>query len=201
MICYKKITSILNYIFIFLTINYNLFVRFIIKIDSTGYGLIFLSMIVLFMNLSNIINIQFRKPIVFWFIWCIYVFLNYYLHPHIHSLGIFSLYRKIFIPLITMIVIVIEYKKNHINILLTCLITHLSYMLLGYYFDPGILHRNLGVENELGNTYATTSSFILFYIALLNKYKKIKSVWTISIIIFVIVIIKTKITSYDYQKI
>lgn len=187
MLTYNKLYTLVNYLFIFLVINYNLFVKFIINIDSTGYGLIFLSVIVLFINYKKIINIQFSKPIVFWFIWCVFVLLNYFIHPHNHSIGIFSLYRKIFIPFITMIIVLIEYRKDPIKLLWVCFITHMFYMLAGYKFDPGILHRDLGEDNELGNAYGTISSFTLFYVVLLNKFKKINLGWLIGIFILVFV--------------
>ena len=74
--------SFINYLFIFLAINYNLLVKFVVKIDYTGYGLIFLSLIVFLTNFSAVQRLQSKKPIVFWLIWCIFALINYYLHPH-----------------------------------------------------------------------------------------------------------------------
>lgn len=173
-----KLTTIVNYLFIFLVINYSLIVKYITHIDSAEYGLVLLSFAVFVLNASSFKSLQLRKPIVFWLLWCVYAFLNYYMHPHtVNPLGVLVLYRKIFIPLIVMMVVVKEYKANSNKILWVCFITHAVYMLLGYYFDRGILYRIDEEDNELGNAYAIISSFTLFYLMLLNRTKKINIVW------------------------
>ena len=172
----KWITRI-NYLFVFLVINYSLIVRYITHIDSAEYGLVLLSFAVFVLNASSFKALQLRKPIVFWLLWCVYAFFNYYVHPHdVNPMGVFVLYRKIFIPLIVMTVVVKEYKANSTKILWVCFITHAVYMLMGFYFDRGILYRIDEEENELGNAYAIISSFTLFYLMLLNRTKKINIV-------------------------
>lgn len=184
---YKRIQFFINCLFVFLVINYSLIARFITKIDSTGYGLVFLSILVLFVNGKQFIQLQLGKPIVFWSIWCIYAFINYYVHPHdVNPMGMFVLYRKIFIPLIVMTVVVKEYKANSNKILWVCFITHAVYMLMGYYFDRGILYRINDEENMLGNDYAIISSFTLFYLILLNRTKKINIVWFVLLTVVII---------------
>lgn len=185
----NKIISIVNYLFIFLVINYDIFVKFISEIDSTGYGLIFLSIIVVIFNGRQFSNLQLKKPIVFWLIWCFYVFINYYIHPHSNPIGVFALYRKIFIPLVTLTIVVKEYKENSYKLLWLCMITHIIYMLSGYYFDSGILYRDLGYDNELGNAYAIISSFSLFYLILLNRCGKLKTLWFVLLSIVVIFVL------------
>lgn len=185
----NKLISIINFLFIFLTINYNIFVTFISGIDSTGYGLIFLSIIVAIINGNKFSHLEIHKPIVFWSAWCLFAFLNYYIHPHINPIGIFNLYRKIFIPLIVMTIVVIEYRKEPYKLLWMCLVTHLIYMIGGYYFDSGILFRDLGEENELGNAYAIISSFSLFYLIILNGSKKINLIWFIVLVSIVMIIL------------
>lgn len=185
----NKIISIVNYLFIFLVINYDIFVKFISEIDSTGYGLIFLSIIVVIFNGRQFSNLQLKKPIVFWLIWCFYVFINYYIHPHNNPIGVFALYRKIFIPLVTLTIVVKEYKENSYKLLWLCMITHIIYMLSGYYFDSGILYRDLGYNNDLGNAYATISSFSLFYLILLNRCGKLKTLWFVLLSIVVIFVL------------
>lgn len=167
--------SFINYLFIFLAINYNLLVKFVVKIDYTGYGLIFLSLIVFLTNFSAIQRLQSKKPIVFWLIWCIFALINYYLHPHYTTISIITLYRKIFIPLILMTIVVYEYKRNSSKLIWICFYTHIIYLLLGCYFDTGILYRDIIEDNELGNAYATISSFSFFYLAILNNLKRINT--------------------------
>lgn len=172
----KWITRI-NYLFVFLVINYSLIAKYITHVDSAGYGFVLLSFAVFVLNASSFKSLQLRKPIVFWLLWCVYAFLNYYVHPHgVNPMGVLALYRKIFIPLIVMTVVVKEYKANSNKILWVCFITHAVYMLMGYYFDRGILYRIDDEENELGNAYAIISSFTLFYLMLLNRTKKINTV-------------------------
>ena len=171
-----KLVARINYLFVFLVINYSLIVRFITHIDSAEYGLIFLSILVFVINARSFNSLQLRKPIVFWLLWCIYAFLNYYMHPHVNPMDVLALYRRVFIPLIVMTVVVKEYKANPNKILWVCFITHAVYMLMGFYFDRGILYRIDDAEHELGNAYAIISSFTLFYLMLLNRTKKINTV-------------------------
>lgn len=173
-----KLTTIVNYLFVFLVINYSLIVKYITHIDSAEYGMVLLSFAVFVLNASIFKSLQLRKPIIFWLLWCVYAFLNYYMHPHdVNSLGVLSLYRKIFIPLIVMTVVVKEYKANSNKILWVCFITHAVYMIMGFYFDRGILYHIDEEDSELGNAYAIISSFTLFYLTLLNRSKKINMVW------------------------
>ncbi len=185
----NKFISIINYIFIFLTINYNVFVKFISGIDSTGYGLIFFSIIVVCINGNRLFHLLSSKPIIFWLFWCLFSFLNYYIHLHINPIGLFGLYRKIFIPLIVMSIVVKEYRENPNKLLLCCFITHVAYMVGGYVFDSGILYRDLDYENELGNAYAIISSFTLFYLILLNRCGNIKFVWFIVFVVIIMTVI------------
>jgi len=172
----KWITRI-NYLFVFLVINYSLIVKYIIHVDYAGYGLLFLSILVFVINARSFNSLQLRKPILFWLIWCVYAFLNYYMHTHSVPMSVLVLYRRVFIPLIVMTVVVKEYKANSTKILWVCFITHAVYMLMGFYFDRGILYRIDDEDHELGNAYAIISSFTLFYLMLLNRTKKINMVW------------------------
>lgn len=167
--------TIINYIFIFLTINYNLLVEFVIGIDYTGYVLIFLSIVVILINFQNFQIIQSRKPALYWLLWSIFAIVNYFLHPHLLTSSFLTLYRKIFIPLIVLTVVVCEYKRKPENLIWICFFTHIFYLAGGYYFDRGILYRDLIDDNVLGNAYATISSFSIFYLAILNNLKKIKT--------------------------
>lgn len=185
----NKIISLINYLFIFLTINYRLFTIFIIKIDSSGYVLILLSILVLLFNNRQLFNIQFQKPIVYWLIWCLFAFINYYLHPHISEISLVYLYQKIFIPLIVMTVVIKEYDNDPKRLLVCCLITHIAYMILGYYFDSGILYRDLGEENVLGNRYAITICFTIFYLSILNKFNKINNLLYLIITMIVLFVL------------
>lgn len=184
----NKFTVFVNYLFLFLVINYRLIVGYITHVDSAGYGLIFLSVVVLVLNARSFKTLQLTKPIVFWLIWCFYAFLNYYTHPHdVNPIGIFGLYRKIFIPLIAMTVVVKEYRDNETGLLRVALITYLMYAIGGYYFDSGILYRDLGEENDLGNAYAITVCFSLFYLAVLNRMGKLRMVWFLVLSAIVII--------------
>lgn len=183
----SKLKCLINYLFIFLTINYNLLVKFVINIDSTGYALILMSFLVLATNFGDLQKIQSKKPILFWLIWCIYACLNYYLRPHHIDISFFLLYRKIFIPLIVMSVVVLEFNRNPFKLIWCCFITHISFFLLGFYFDSGILFLNLGEENELGNAYAIISSFSLFYLIILYNLKQIKFQSFIIVLLLVII--------------
>lgn len=150
---------------------------FVTHFDSAGYVLVLLSFLVLILNANRFKSLQFRKPLIFWLLWCIYAFLNYNMRRiSVNPMSMLDLYRNIFVPLIVMTVVVIEYKNNPIRLLWLCFITHAVYMLMGYYFDRGILYRIDDEENQLGNAYAIISSFTLFYLILLNRTRKINTV-------------------------
>lgn len=186
----SRLTTIINYLFVFLTINYRLIVNFITHVDSAGYGIIALSILVFVLNAKDFNLLQLNKPIVFWLVWCVYAFLNYYTHPHIHNqMGVLELYRKIFIPLIVMTVVAKEYVDDPDRTLWLCFITHAIYMLLGYYYDRGILYRIDDEENVLGNAYAIISSFTLFYLVLLNRKNKINTFWFIILAVVIMIVL------------
>lgn len=186
-----KLTTIVNYLFIFLAINYNrIIVNFITHIDSAGYLLSLLSIAVVLLNINSFRLLLRGKPIIFWFIWCIYAFINYYLHPHTNaSFSISSIYIRIFIPLIVLTVAVIEYERNTVGLLWICLITHVFFMAAGFYYDRGILFRDLDEENILGNSYAIISSFTLFYLVLLNRLGKIPTLLFLVMAIIIVFVL------------
>ena len=172
-----QLVKIINYLFIFLVINYSLLVNFVFHIDKTGYGLIFLSVLVLVINAKDFKTIQLSKPVVFWLIWCFFVVFNYAIHDHsVNPMNVLGLFRRVFIPLITMTVVIKEYRHNDTGFLWLCAIAFLFYTAIGYYFDRGILYRVEGDENVLGNTYAITVSLGLFFFVLLQKQGKLKMV-------------------------
>lgn len=186
----SRLTTTINYFFVFLSINYPLITIFITKIDSAGYGLVFLSILVLMCNIKDFQIIQGKKPIMFWLLWCILAFMSYYVHPHTFStMSIIKLYRRIFIPLIALTVVTIEYKKNSNGLLWLCFITHTIFLVAGYYFDKGILYRDLGEDNTLGNAYSVISSFSIFYLMLLNRAKKLSTFFFIVIASIVILVL------------
>lgn len=86
-----------------------------------------------------------------------------------------------------MSIVVIEYRNNETGLLRVALITYLIYALGGYYFDSGILYRDLGEENDLGNGYAITTCFAIFYLALLNRMGKLNTLWYIVLSVIIII--------------
>lgn len=180
----------INYLYLFLVINYQLVVSFITHIDSAGYFLLLLSLVVLLLNGKRVVSIQSTKPVKFWLLWCVYVIVNYYLHPvHVDNLTFLQLFRYVFYPLITMTITIIEFKNNPIALIKLCVFTILTYTLLGYYFDHGILFRIEGEDNVLGNAYAIITCFSLFYLTLLQRTKHINLVLFIVLVIVVLVIL------------
>ncbi len=188
-----RLTTFINYLFIFLVINYRIIVRFIIHFDSAGYGLIVLSILVFIINIRDFGLLQLKKPIVFWLLWCIYAVFNYIIHPHSNvSLSVVGLYRKIFIPLIALTVVAKEFKNNANGVLWICFFTHVVFMLAGNYFDTGLIEHDEDNDNYLGNAYANISAFTIFYLALLNKTKKIyMPVFLILVIVVIFVLAMT----------
>lgn len=170
----RRFTTIVNYLFIFLSINYSLYAIFATHFLGYRFVLIAFSVVVLLLNASSFVRIVQKRPIVFWLAWCLYAFMNYYLHPADNQeMTCFVLYGKIFIPLTVLMVVVKEYRQNAGRLLWFCFFTHAAYMLLGYRLDSGILNRINGDENQLGNSYAIISSFTLFYLTLLNRTKRL----------------------------
>ena len=180
----------INYLYLFLVINYQLVVSYITHIDSTGYLMLALSLLVLLLNGKQIISIQSTKPVGFWLLWCIYVVINYYLHPvHVSGLSFLRLITSVFYPLLTMTITVKEFEDNPIGLIKLCAVTVLTYTLLGYYFDRGILFRIEGEDNVLGNTYAIITCLSMFYLTLLQRTKHINLVLFVVLVIVVIVVL------------
>lgn len=187
---YGKITRIVNYLFIFLAINYTIVVNFITHIDSAGYALVLLSIIVLFLNGSSIRVIYLKKPVIFWLLWCIFVTFNYFIHSQPYPLTLISLIRMVYIPLILLIIVDKEYRINSHSLIWICLITHIVYTIGGYYFDSNLLYRETaGNDNTLGNLYAINVSFTLFYLALLNRIGKLSWLWFIVLTLVVVLVL------------
>lgn len=180
----------INYLFLFLVINYQLVAKFITHIDSAGYFLLALSLVVLLLNSKQVISVQSTKPVKFWLLWCIYVIVNYYLHPvHVNDLTFLQLYRFVFYPFITMTIIIIEYKNNPIPLIKLCAVTILTHTLLGFYFDRGILYRNEDMDHVLGNAYAIITCFGLFYLTLLQRTKHINMILFVVLVIVVLIVL------------
>lgn len=180
---------IVNYLFVFLAINYTILSIFVFKVDSKYYGLILCSFLVFLFNIKKFETVQLSRPVFFWLIWCFYAVLNYIVHPSlIEPMDLQALYRRVFIPLITMTVAIIEYRRNPKRFIWLCTFTTLVYAFLGFYYDTGILFRDLGEDNILGNTYAITTCFGVFYIAILNRICKVNLFFSI-FIMFVLMLV------------
>lgn len=190
MIHSNKFITVINYIYLFLMINYQLVVEYVTHIDSAGYFLLALSLVVLLLNGRQIMDIQSTKPVGFWLLWCIYVVINYYLHPvHVNELSFLRLIKSVFYPLLTMTITIKEFEDNPIGLIKLCVVTILTYTLLGFYFDRGILFRIEGEDNVLGNAYAIITCFSLFYLTLLQRTKHINLVLFSVLVIVVIVML------------
>lgn len=169
----SKLISFINRIYIFLIINYGLISQFVIHTDSSGYLLIFMSVLVLMLNSKAIANLQLSKPIAFWTIWCIFAFCNYHFRPfHVSPMSFVQSIRFVFYPLLTMTIVAKEFADNQSGTIKWCFVSFLCYTIFGYLFDPGILFRELGEDNTLGNTYAITTSLCLFFLILVKKKTK-----------------------------
>jgi len=181
--------TFVNYIFIFLVVNYSLFVNFITGVDSAGYGLSLLSIIVVFLNFRDFNQIQSQRPVLFWLLLCIYAFLNYYIHPHNIQIPLLVLYRRVFVPLVSLLVVIKEYKNDKYRLLWLCFITYATFFALGAYFDKGLISGVEGTHRQLGNHYAITSCLSVFFLILLNRNKKISLPLTVVIIILVMIVV------------
>ena len=180
----------INYLFLFLVINYQLVVSYITQFDSAGYFLLALSLVVLLLNSKQIKSIQNTKPVKFWLLWCIYVVINYYLHPiHTNEISFLRVIKVVLYPLLTMTITVKEFEENPIGLIKLCAVTILTYTLLGFYFDRGILFRIEGEDNVLGNAYAIITCFSLFYLTLLQRTKHINLVLFVVLVIVVLIVL------------
>ena len=186
----SKFITAINYLFIYLVINYQLVVDYIILIDSAGYLLLLLSLVILILNSKQIASIQSTKPVKFWLFWCIYVTLNYYFHPfHSNELSILQIVRFVLYPLLTMTITVKEYKDNPVGLIKISAVALLSYALIGAYFETGVLYRRMDMESVLGNTYAIITSCSLFYLCLLQRTRRINMVLFVALTIIIFVVL------------
>lgn len=168
------IINVFNYIYIFYAINYAWISSSLLNVDSRGYLLLLMSLIVVILNLNPLILISKQRVYKYWCIWTFFSFVNYYLTwPHIEELIFPFLFRYIFVPLICMLLIVSELKRNVNMTLLITVCIFLIYSLVAPVFDPNVFIKYEGVHSILGNSYALVSTITLFILVLLRFKKKI----------------------------
>ena len=186
----SKLISCFNRFYIFLIVNYGLISQFVIHTDSSGYFLLFLSALVLLINSKAIANLQLSKPIVFWTIWCIFAFCNYHFRTfHESPMSFVQSIRFIFYPLLSMTIVAKEFADDQSGTIKWCFFAFLCYTIFGYVFDPGILYRELGEDNTLGNTYAITTSLCLFFLIMVKKKTKMNLLLFLIMTVLLIVVL------------
>ena len=167
--------KIFNYLYIFIIVNYTCLVWYIFDFDYTGYGLVALTTISIFINYRKVKDMNHRKPIVFWLIWVIYASINYLFQTSFSIVSVVYILARTLVPFIAMSTVCAMYQEKAKDTLVLCTIALFSYALLGLYYDPALIVRGVGEDSIMGNFYANSICLLPFFLSLLNKMKVLKN--------------------------
>lgn len=167
-----------EYFFIIMVLLWEPFQRFILKVDAAAYSITLLSIILLsiLIKKKSFYKIGFKKPLIIWFIWLIYSFINSLIKGYNPDLPILSLFTNLSVPLILMIVITIEFKRDDkklLNSLITGLYLAIILILL---FDTETEQGRIG-EVLNSNTVGMMAT-VLCMLLYLKYYKQhLNTLW------------------------
>ena len=177
-------TNVVNYLYLFYAINYAWLSTSLFAVDSRGYLLSFMTLVVVMFNLKSLVLIARQRVYKFWSIWACFAFINYYLTwPPVEEIIFPILFRYIFVPLVCMLLIASEFKENVNRALFIISIIFLIYSFVAPIVDPNVFVKYEGVDSLLGNSYALVSTITLFIFVLLFYKKKV------NVLVFVILTI------------
>tara|TARA_Y100001954_G_C15809031_1_gene604195 strand:+ start:199 stop:1359 length:1161 start_codon:yes stop_codon:yes gene_type:complete len=183
----------LNYIFLFVAINWDPLTKTVLTFDAMGRSLVILIFLVLINNIlvnqKEFFKTLNNKAILLWFIWIIYNCINWYFtgfNDNYLTLPFFILIRLV-LPLLVMVVVFHEFNKNKIILLKFLFFSFLFYSFIGFFilgsFDSS--DQMLGV---LGNNTPLNTTFLAF-ITMLLYYEKRISLLSLAIISAYIILI------------
>lgn len=184
----------LNYILLFLVIIWDPLRSYLLNFQGVGYiylGATFLGVLYELRKLNFVLDI-FKKPIIFWFLWCVYALLNTFVLHRYHAQSAFNFAYVTILPLFIVLMVT---RKNYplptlINVFIVAFVVRILFSL---FFDS---FARLGKDDvsRLGesfnaNAIAFGGFFLLVCLALKRLYtKKLKLYeWGMALLGFYIV--------------
>lgn len=190
-----------NYVFIAISILWQPLQLTILPFDGKGRTIMLLTITSFFINIKKKTykTLFTSKPIIFWFIWCIYVTINTYINGFTHEHTTFTMYvfNNIFCPFMIMVASAYEYIKNPDKFLKFALYVFITYTIIGaFVLDIGYVALQEGKENAktLGNALALNTMLIIFFTAILYNKRDVTLRRSIIIILFALFIVTISAT-------
>ena len=166
-----------EYFFILMVLIWEPFQRYILKVDGNAYSLIILSIILLsiLIKKKSFYKIGFKKPLIIWFIWLIYSIINALIKGHgDYPILIFG--SNIAIPLLIMIVITIEFKRDDKKLLHSLISGLYLALILILLFDTRTGQGRIG-EVINSNTIGTMATVLCMLLYLMYYKKYLNTLW------------------------
>ena len=167
---------------------------FVLKVDAGGRMITLLTIIIISSLLyeKRLLSL-FKKPLVIWFCWIIYVFINGFFNGYGFDMPTYSFVTFMIVPLVVMIVISSVKQKNRWILLDVLSVGMVISLLLIFLFDKSDseYYDRLGTDlnsNEIGQM-ALVILMLFYYIFFSNRMSFLKLI--LLSLIPVIIIVKT----------
>ncbi|MDN3492048.1 O-antigen ligase family protein [Winogradskyella bathintestinalis] len=161
-----------NYFYIFIVLIWPPFQKFVIRVDGAANSIVILTVILLAFQLKKkrFFKTVFKKPLLIYAIWVAYAILNALLIGYYLNVPILTLFITIFVPLVLMIIISIEFLKNEKKLL--------NVLIVGLYIAVVLILLFIGETDkgrtggELNSNTIGTMATILVMLLYLKFYKQ-----------------------------
>ena len=185
-----------NYFYIALVLLWAPLQGTILTVDGKGRILLVLTIIAFITNCNkrSFRQLISSKPIIFWFIWCIYAISNTYFKGYSNADTSFTYFaiNQILCPCVLMTICAKEYITNTKRFLRVILYIFLIYAFIGTFFmDISYIAEEEGVidKNTLGNALALNVIMIAFFTGVMYCRKEITLKVAIILILFTVGIV------------
>ena len=182
-----------EYFYILIVLIWVPFQKLILKVDGAANTIIILTILLLSIQLKKktFYKTAFKGPLLVYSIWFVYAFSNTLVKGYYFDVPILTLFITIFVPLILMVTISIEFVKNEKKLL--------NVVIIGMYIAVVLILMFIGETNKgraggdlNSNTIGTTAT-LLTMLLYLKFYKK--SLKLLSFLLLAIIPIYTIISS------
>ena len=191
-----KNKSYFNYLYIAIIILRSPLQGTILTFDGKGRIILILTLIAFFLNInkSQFKRLFFSRPIVLWFIWCIYAIANTYIKGYSNADTSFTYFaiNQILCPCVLMTICAYEYMNSSATFLKTLLYIFLTYAFIGaYIMDINYIAEAEGIleKNTLGNALALNVIMIAFFTGVLYCRKELTLKVTVILILLTVGIV------------
>ena len=161
----------IEYLYILLVLAHEPLFKFVLKVDGSGRSTLAFTFLILFIlyKKGDLLNVTFRKPVVIWFIWAVYAFVNSLINGYgDDSMPVYSIFLVLIVPVVLMTLIVVLYKKDYRR-LLTVLICSMYlgiFVILLFNRSAAFEEGRYGGEGMNSNTIGIMNVVLLMFIYL-----------------------------------